>query len=203
MIRNDVRYALLLGLVALLLAACQPVHPEAAAVAAPPANTVSPSNPVDLRIANALSALPAALAEGAAVIDMNEAGEVVELRAGTNGWICIPDSPGSPGNDPMCMDDVWMQWFDALMTGAEFSADHVGIGYMLQGGSDASNIDPFAMEPAAGEDWITTPPHTMVISPIPLDPTVFTTDPNSGGPYIMWAGTPYEHLMVPVVADVQ
>ena len=28
---------------------------------------------------------------------------------------------------------------------------------------------------------------------------MFSTDPKSGGPYIMWDGTPYEHLMVPVV----
>jgi hypothetical protein len=26
----------------------------------------------------------------------------------------------------------------------------------------------------------------------------FPTDPNSGGPWVMWKGTPYAHLMVPV-----
>jgi hypothetical protein len=31
-----------------------------------------------------------------------------------------------------------------------------------------------------------------------LDPNVYKTDPHQGGPWIMWAGTPYEHLMVPV-----
>ena len=24
------------------------------------------------------------------------------------------------------------------------------------------------------------------------------TDPNRGGPYVMWKGTPYAHIMVPV-----
>jgi hypothetical protein len=26
----------------------------------------------------------------------------------------------------------------------------------------------------------------------------FPTDPKSGGPWVMWKGTPYAHLMVPV-----
>jgi hypothetical protein len=72
---------------------------------------------------------------------------------------------------------------------------------MLQGGSDASNTDPFALEPAPGEDWITSGPHVMILSPVSLDTTLFSTDPNSGGPYVMWAGTPYEHIMMPVQAE--
>jgi len=28
--------------------------------------------------------------------------------------------------------------------------------------------------------------------------TDFTTDHTSGQPYIMWEGTPYEHIMMPV-----
>ena len=26
----------------------------------------------------------------------------------------------------------------------------------------------------------------------------FPTDPDNGGPYVMWKGTPYAHLMVPI-----
>ena len=37
----------------------------------------------------------------------------------------------------------------------------------------------------------------MVVYPEPLDPTL-SHDPDSGGPYVMFAGTPYEHLMIPV-----
>jgi hypothetical protein len=33
---------------------------------------------------------------------------------------------------------------------------------------------------------------------VQLDPSVYSTDPNSGAPWIMWGGTPYEHLMIPV-----
>ena len=34
--------------------------------------------------------------------------------------------------------------------------------------------------------------------PAKLDANVFSSDPKSGKPYMMWGGTPYEHLMVPV-----
>jgi hypothetical protein len=29
----------------------------------------------------------------------------------------------------------------------------------------------------------------------------FPTDPMNGGPWVMWKGTPYAHLMVPVSAS--
>jgi hypothetical protein len=38
----------------------------------------------------------------------------------------------------------------------------------------------------------------MILLPDTLDQTVFTTDHHAGVPWIMWAGTPYEHIMVPV-----
>ncbi len=47
-------------------------------------------------------------------------------------------------------------------------------------------------------DWVTSPPHTMVFPTGKLDPAIYGTNPKKGGPWIMWAGTPYEHLMVPV-----
>jgi hypothetical protein len=37
----------------------------------------------------------------------------------------------------------------------------------------------------------------MILAPAAmLD--AFPTDPDSGGPYVMWKGTPYAHLMVPI-----
>jgi hypothetical protein len=31
-----------------------------------------------------------------------------------------------------------------------------------------------------------------------LNPAAYSSDPHSGGPCIMYGGTPYEHLMAPV-----
>ena len=35
--------------------------------------------------------------------------------------------------------------------------------YMLEGGTDASNTDPYATTPTADNDWIKTGPHIMVV----------------------------------------
>jgi len=160
-------------------------------------------DPMAAKIANAMSAGPTVVGQDATILDWDENGlPVVVLREGTNGWTCLTDWPVSPGNDPQCFDPVWTAWNDAYMAGEEPSIPRVGIGYMLAGGSDPSNTDPMAMEPLPGEEWVTTPPHLMLLAPGGFDPADFTTDHTSGLPYIMWEGTPYEHLMVPV-ADME
>ena len=152
------------------------------------------------KIQNAMSAAPRAIAKDATILDYpaKEGNQPPVLRKGTNGWSCFPDDPNSPGNDPMCLDTMGMVWFQALMTKTELKLTAPGLSYMLQGGSDASNTDPFATQPAAGAHWVTSPPHLMIIPTGKLDTSVFSSDPRSGGPWIMWGGTPYEHLMVPV-----
>lgn len=46
-------------------------------------------------------------------------------------------------------------------------------------------------------EWIEEGAHLMIIAPAKLL-DAFPTDPENGGPYVMWKGTPYAHLMVPV-----
>lgn len=152
------------------------------------------------KIENAMSAAPSSIAENATILDweMDDAGNFVVLREGSNDWSCQPDLTSTPGNDPWCLDQTWMDWTYAFLAGEEPNVTVPGIAYMLQGGSDASNTDPFATEPAAGEEWVSSPPHVMLLMPEELDQTVFSTDHDSGEPFIMWAGTPYEHIMVPV-----
>jgi len=152
------------------------------------------------KIADAMRAGPAAIAKDATILDYQQdaAGNFVVLRQGSNGWTCFPDTPGTPSDDPMCLDQTWMVWMNALMTNKAPDIKTPGLAYMLQGGTDASNTDPMATKPAAGEDWVTSPPHIMILQPGKLDQSVFSTDPKSGGPWIMWAGTPYEHIMMPV-----
>ncbi len=158
----------------------------------------NPSTPQE-KITNAMSAGPSAIAKDAAVLDWptTEGGDFAELRKWTNGLTCLPDYPVSPGNDPMCLDGVWLEWFQAYAMKKDPVVTHTGIAYMLQGGSDASNTDPFAMEPAPGEDWMDAPPHVMVVSPNKSDLKAYGSTMGSA-PWIMWENTPYEHLMVPV-----
>ena len=73
-----------------------------------------------------------------------------------------------------------------------------GIAYMLRGDKGASNADPFATGPTATNEWVVSPPHVMVLYTDPKLLDAYPTDPKNGGPWVMWKGTPYAHLMVPV-----
>lgn len=148
-------------------------------------------------IESAMKAGPASIAEHATIMDVD--GTTV-LREGSNGWTCFPDGNTTPAPDPMCLDETWMGWLQALVAGTEPDTQVVGLAYMLNGGSDSSNTDPYAAAPEEGDAWITSPAHVMVIMPGEIDQNVYTTDPLSGEPFIMWAGTPYEHIMMPVDA---
>jgi hypothetical protein len=155
---------------------------------------------VAAKIENAMSAAPAAISADATILDnaFDDAGTFVVLREGSNGWFCLPDYPTSPGNDPQCLDQTWLDWVYAWVAGEEPNVTAPGLAYMLQGGSDPSNTDPLATEPAAGEEWVPSLPHVMLILPGSLDQTGLSTDHDSCEPYIMWAGTPYAHIMMPV-----
>lgn len=158
----------------------------------------------DAKIEDAMSAAPPSVARDATIydLDVDDQGNFIVLREGSNGWSCFPDAPGTPSVDPMCLDQTWMAWLAALIAQQEPNTTVPGLAYMLQGGSDASNTDPFATEPAEGDEWVSSPPHVMLLLPEELDQSVFSTDHASGGPFIMWAGTPYEHIMMPVSGDM-
>ncbi len=98
----------------------------------------------------------------------------------------------------MCFDDVWMAWGDAWQNRTPFAADKLGISYMLAGDEGASNFDPFAEGPTDDNDWIVEGPHMMIIVPDSAMLAGITRDYSKGGPYVMWDGTDYAHVMVPV-----
>lgn len=152
------------------------------------------------KIQNAMSAATDAVSKDATVMDWpeKEGAKLTELRKGANDWTCLPDYPGSPGNDPVCVDKAGLQWFEAYMSQKPPNLTQPGLAYMLQGASDASNTDPFATKPKEGEDWVTAPAHVMLFPAEKLDPKVYGTDYKKGTSWIMFAGTPFEHLMIPV-----
>jgi hypothetical protein len=151
-------------------------------------------------ITSAMSAAPKAVGEGATIVAMNADGSMRTIRPGNNGFTCMPDDPGSPGPDPMCLDANGMEWLHAWMGKTE-PPNKVGLVFMLVTGSDASNTDPHATEPAAGRKWIETGPHLMVVGGETVRTMAGyprTADPDPSRPYMMWIGSPYEHLMVPI-----
>lgn len=148
---------------------------------------------VEAKIAEAKMAAPPSITENATFMDWD--GKV--LRQGGNGWTCMPSPPGFR-RTPMCLDGPWMNWAHAWQTRGEVDIDRVGIGYMMEGDAGASNTDPFATAPAPDNEWVVSGPHLMVIVPEAdyLEP--LPTDPENGGPWVMWKGTPYAHIMIPI-----
>ena len=145
-------------------------------------------------VRSALSAAPRDIAAHAAVIAPDASGKMKEIHAGTNGWTCMADEPDTPGLDPMCADKASMQWIESLMAKAPKPANTApGIVYMLQGGSDISATDPYATKT---DHYVASPPHYMILWPYDAKQTGFSTTPKKTGTWIMWAGTPYAHLMV-------
>jgi hypothetical protein len=147
----------------------------------------------EARIRNARSAAPASVADAATVV-----ADGAVLHQGTNGWVCMPTNPLVANNAPMCLDAPWMAFLGALMGNEEPRFEGIGIGYMLQGDMPVSNKDPFATGPTADNEWVEdSGPHIMLIVSDASLLESLPTDPWNGGPWVMWKGTPYAHIMIP------
>lgn len=149
-------------------------------------------------IAQALSAAPPQLADETTVLGPK--GEVLKEGSGSFTCMLTPDVP--TGAAPMCADATWMPWADAWVKRKPYDgASRLGIAYMLAGDTPeggASNTDPYAPSPTAGNDWVVEGPHIMLIVPDEAMLEGLPTTPDTGGPYVMWSGTPFAHVMVPV-----
>ena len=162
------------------------------ALLAGPPRAASEEPSKEAKIARAVSAAPPSVGKEATVMDFD--GTV--LRKGTNGWHCMPGI--MPGDDhPMCNDAVWTKLMAAVGSKGEFKTDRIGISYMLQGDSNVNNADPFDTKQDPGEMWVQEGPHMMIVTPDTKMLEGLPDDPNQGGPYVMWKGTPYAHIMVP------
>jgi hypothetical protein len=158
------------------------------------------------KIQNAMSAAPDSVSSAATIMDWpaTEGGKFIQLRAGTNGWVCYPSAPGATsavGQDPMCLDAEFQKWAGAWMTKKAPKLSGVGVAYMLKGDRGASVTDPFAKTAEAvknAKDWVVAGPHIMVTTPNTASLNALPGVPTGGTPWVMWKGTPYAHIMVPV-----
>jgi len=199
------RDLLFLGLV-VAVAACQPANDEAAssAAAAEATATAEPAQGTpEAKIAEAMKSAPQEIAANATILDWpaTEGGEMAQLRAGTNGWTCFPSSPAAleaGRKDSVCLDGSWVTFFEAWMAKKPPAITTVGFAYMLQGDGGSSATDPFAMAETPDNNWVVSGPHVMVVVPDPKALEGLPDTPDSGGPWVMWAGTPWAHVMTPV-----
>ena len=148
-------------------------------------------------IAKAISAAPLDVGRNAAVMGTGPDGKMKELRAGTNGWMCMLDLAG----DAMCLDKEWQVWGDAWMNKKEPPKPKtVGVAYMLKGDKGASNTDPYATKATPDNKWVVSGPHIMLLPTDPSQLDAYPDDWTKGGPWVMWKGTPYAHIMVPTTS---
>jgi hypothetical protein len=158
-------------------------------VQAQPTDTMSDSD----YMAKVMTAAPAPVVKGATIVQMQKDGTMRTLQTGSNGFTCMVTAGNS-----MCLDNNAMQWAHAWMMHTT-PPDSVGFVYMLSGDSGASNTDPYATAPAVGNHWVQTGPHVMMVgSSVKTMGYPMTADADPTKPYVMWANTPYAHLMLPV-----
>ena len=170
-----------------------------AALSAPAAAQDTPAAPAGVTaefIRTAEAGGPASISGAATIARLEPDGKSTTIRPGTNGFTCsvIPDGT----NAPFCGDGNAWQWFVSAMQKMPKAANaQPGIAYMARGGVHFERPDGTSV-PERGPDTkeVREPPHWMLLWPIDPATTGLPTRPNAGGAYIMFAGTPFAHLMI-------
>jgi hypothetical protein len=140
-----------------------------------------------------MQAAPPQVVSDATVVRMQN-GTMQTLKKGTNEWTCMFQA-----GVPMCLDPNAMDWSHAWATHGP-ATDKTGFIYMLAGDTGASNTDPWGTAKTADNHWIETGSHVMIVGAAAKTMAGYPreTDPDPTKPYVMWPGSPYEHLMIPV-----
>lgn len=144
-------------------------------------------------VARVSKAAPPQIVKDATIVKM-DGHEMQTVRQGTNQWTCM-----EANGVPMCADPNAMEWGHAWQSHGPAPAS-TGFIYMLAGDTGASNTDPYATGKTPDNHWIATGSHVMVVGAAVKSMRGYQrdADPDPTKPYVMWPGTPYEHLMIPV-----
>ena len=196
----------------ILVTACQQrveptAEPTAETTAETTAEPVGPHTSIEWRVWAYSTAAPSFIAANCSVMAMDG----TMLREGTNGWTAMAANPrgmSDPENGwkdaheamPMVGDGPAMQWAMAYMSGKIPKMDSDGWAWMLHGdmGEDNTKHLVFNKEDAVEGEWIESGAHLMLFPKDPASLDGQTTNFNSGAPYVMFKGTGYDHLMIPV-----
>lgn len=191
-----------------LLAAALLLPPVAASAQAPAAARPLPT--AAQQIAAAVLPLPEAMRASSAVLGYREAGRLVQLRAGTNGMICLADDPADPAFHVACYHDS-MEPFMARGRALRASGvtgdqvDTVRFREVRQGTLRVPAFpaalysltgDSLAWDPATNAVRGARPLH-VVYMPFATTATSGISDvPSADRPWLMFPGTPKAHLMI-------
>ena len=133
------------------------------------------------KIASAMQAGPKFVTQNATVLDWptSPGGEYRVLRAGNNGWTCLPGLPAGAHDEPGCFDQIFLQFIKDSIAGRTPNVQSVGISYMY-GGFWVPNKS-YAM--GSGDEFHVGP-HIMIIG---LDQKMLQTlnqDGSNGESYV-------------------
>jgi len=174
-------------------------------------------------IADALLAAPPSVTDNATIYGWTADGDLTLVRYGTGPYTCVSSGafslrvgkPPLPYPDPMCMDQNGWAFLKAVWSEKDplnpktpyptapglvwmLAGMSVSKGAVAVGASETSVVKTAAA--GAGGDMFQMTPHVMIM-PVPFNKEVakmgtsYDLD-NPLSPWIMAAGTPYEHLMV-------
>ena len=124
---------------------------------------------------------------------MQEKGDAKTLQTGSNGFTCLVD----PAGTPWCA-DANAHGMEKGGRREEGAARQDRFIYMMAGDTGTSNHDPYATDKS---HWVQTGPHVMIVGTAAREMAGIyprTMDPDPSQAYVMFPGTPYEHLMLPV-----
>ena len=130
------------------------------------------------------------------------------IREGTNGWRCeafipMPEGDFKSPHDaaPACSDKNSVAWANAYKAGTIPKMEGDGWIWMIHGdlGVDNFIVGTDGQKNAGHKHYIESGPHMMLMPKDPSSLDAQSTDYTSGAPYVMFKGTPYAHLMVPLV----
>jgi hypothetical protein len=143
-------------------------------------------------LAKVKTAAPEHIVSKATIIIMQEA-RPRELQAGSNGFTCLI----APDGTPLCSDQNGMEWMKSVRERTE-PLDKIGFIYMLAGDTGTTNHDPHQRDTHL--HWVQTGPHVMIVGPRVCEMMGYPRNvdvADASQPYVMYPGTPYEHLMLP------
>ena len=186
--------------VVLALAGCAAAIVSMPAVSSPAFAQHKMGNMSDKQIiASALRAAPRSVAKGAAVVAVNPDGSMRVVRKARTASPASPTIPPRLGQTPCAATRTrWIGRRPGSSTRRR-PPTRSASSTCSEGGTDASNTDPYAEKPTSGNHWVKTGPHVMVVgASAMMEGYPRSADPDTSNPYVMWAGTPYEHLMIPI-----
>ncbi len=158
------------------------------------------------QIAQALAAAPEDLAEGAAILGYATDGSVVELRPGTNDFVCLSANPANERFSSSCYHASLEPYF---ARGRELSAEglsteeryEVRYGEMEAGSlpMPVMSATQYVLDGSWDSETATATGAVRWVIYVPgatPESTGLSPTPQPGGPWIMAPGTPGAHIMI-------